>query len=87
LISSNSGAIIADTFPSERRGRAYGITAVGWSAGAILGIILGGVIITFISWRYIFFINVPIGIIAFFLGRYALKEKIKPSNRTFDIGG
>jgi EmrB/QacA subfamily drug resistance transporter len=87
LISSNSGAIIADTFPSERRGRAYGITAVGWSAGAILGIVLGGVIITFVNWRYIFFINVPIGVAAFFLGRYILKERVKPTNRGFDIPG
>jgi MFS family permease len=87
LISSNSGAIIADTFPAEGRGKAYGVTAVGWSAGAILGILLGGIIITFINWRFIFFINVPIGLIAFFVGRKVLQERINPQKSKFDIPG
>ncbi|MGA2200013.1 MAG: MFS transporter, partial [Nitrososphaerales archaeon] len=42
LISSNSGAVIADTFPANERGKAYGFTGVGWSVGAILGILVGG---------------------------------------------
>jgi MFS family permease len=42
LISANSGAIIADLFPPERRGRAYGFNSIGWSLGAVLGIVIGG---------------------------------------------
>jgi EmrB/QacA subfamily drug resistance transporter len=68
LISSNSSAIIADTFPRNRIGRAYGFTSMSWNIGALLGIILGGVITTFIGYRYIFFINVPIGAVAIALG-------------------
>jgi len=49
LIAANSGAVIADTFPRERRGRAYGFNAVGWNIGAIIGIILGGLITTYLS--------------------------------------
>ena len=41
LISANSGAVIADIVPIERRGRAYGFNAIGWNLGAILGILLG----------------------------------------------
>lgn len=44
LITANSGAVIADTFPSEMRGRAYGYISIGWSTGAIVGILLGGLI-------------------------------------------
>lgn len=86
LLSSNSGAIIADTFARNRIGRAYGFTAMSWNIGALFGILLGGFITTFIGYRYIFFINVPIGAIAIILGmRY-----IKDSNRvkeTLDIPG
>ena len=62
FITANSGAVLADNFPAERRGRAFGFQAVGWNVGSILGILLGGVIITFVSWRWIFWINVPTGI-------------------------
>ncbi|MGO8683225.1 MAG: MFS transporter [Thermoleophilia bacterium] len=75
LISANSGAVIADTFPVERRGRAYGYTSVGWSVGAVLGILLGGLITTYVSWRWIFGINVPIGIAAIFLAVRVLHDR------------
>jgi Arabinose efflux permease len=67
MISATSGAIIADTFERQRIGRAFGFTAMAYNVGAILGIVLGGVITTFIGWQYIFFINVPIGIVALIL--------------------
>ncbi|ADX82375.1 MFS transporter [Saccharolobus islandicus] len=73
MMQANAGAIIADIFPPNRRGRAYGYTAIGWNAGATLGIVLGGFITTFIGWRYIFYINVPIGIIALILGLRYIK--------------
>jgi len=57
-------AILADAFPPAVRGRAFGYTTMGWNVGATLGIVLGGVLTTFVGWRYIFFINVPIGVLA-----------------------
>jgi len=68
LMVANSGAIIADHFPPEQRGRAFGYTSLGWNLGAILGILLGGAITTYLGWRYIFFINAPIGVVAVTLG-------------------
>jgi len=87
LITANSGAVIADTFPPERRGRAYGFNAVGFNAGAILGILLGGVIITYVSWRWIFWINVPAGIIAFALALRVLHDTGRRQRQRLDIGG
>ncbi|MDG6908957.1 MAG: MFS transporter [Nitrososphaerota archaeon] len=87
LISSNSGAIIADTFPAHRRGRAFGITGFGWSAGAILGILVGGAFVTFLSWRYIFFINVPIGVVATVVGYLVLRDKTARVKSTIDVLG
>ncbi|MGH9104086.1 MAG: MFS transporter, partial [Acidimicrobiales bacterium] len=75
LVASNSGAVIADTFPPARRGRAYGFNAAGWSLGAVLGVVLGGVIVTYVSWRWIFLINVPIGGAAFLVARRVLADR------------
>lgn len=74
LLQANSNAIIADYFPARERGRAFGITSMGWSIGGVLGIILGGVITTFIGWRYIFYINVPIGLIGFYVASRYIKD-------------
>jgi len=60
-------AILADTFPPEKRGLAfalYGITAV---VAPTIGPVLGGWITYNYSWRWIFFINLPVGIVALFL--------------------
>ena len=87
FISSNSGAVIADTFPASERGRAYGFTGVGWSVGAILGILVGGAFVTFLNWRYIFFINLPIGLVATLAGFRLLKERSPRVKASLDIGG
>jgi EmrB/QacA subfamily drug resistance transporter len=87
LISANSGAVIADTFPPERRGRAYGFNAVGWNIGAILGIVLGGAIVTYTSWRWVFWINVPIGIGALLLAQAVLVDRGARSRRRLDLAG
>ena len=42
FVTANSGAVIADLYPPKERGRAYGFNAVGWSMGAVLGVVLGG---------------------------------------------
>lgn len=86
MLTSNSNAIIADVFPPNERGKAYGTTALGWNIGALLGIVLGGVLTTFFGWRFIFYINVPIGIIAVIIGLRTIKDvnKVKSS---LDIGG
>ena len=74
FVTANSGAVIADLYPPQRRGRAYGYNSVGWSLGAVLGIVVGGLIVTYISWRWIFWINVPIGTAALVLATRVLHE-------------
>jgi EmrB/QacA subfamily drug resistance transporter len=74
LVQSNSSAILSDVFPREIRGRAFGFNALGFTVGAIVGIVLGGIITTFVGWQYIFFINAPIGIIAVSLGLKYLQD-------------
>jgi EmrB/QacA subfamily drug resistance transporter len=87
FISANSGAIIADIFPPHLRGRAYGYTSIGWNVGAVLGILAGGVIVTYLSWRWIFWINVPIGALALFLALRALPSDQGHRHRQLDLLG
>jgi EmrB/QacA subfamily drug resistance transporter len=84
----NSPAIIAEVFPPHQRGRALGINGVTWAIGGIAGPLLGGLILSAANWRWIFYINVPIGILGTVWGYLALKEK-STRNRTerFDLGG
>jgi len=86
MLTANSNAIIADVFPPNERGKAYGVTTLGWNIGALLGIVLGGILTTFFGWRFIFYINVPIGIVAVILGLKQLKDtnKVKAS---LDVSG
>ena len=86
LMLANSGAIIADHFPPERRGRAFGYTSLGWNLGAILGILLGGAITTYLGWRYIFFINAPIGAIAVWLALRNLHD-VERHRTALDLPG
>ena len=70
----NSVAILTEVFPPNERGRALGINAITWAAGGVLGPILGGIILNSGNWRWIFFINIPIGILGALWGFLALKE-------------
>jgi EmrB/QacA subfamily drug resistance transporter len=86
MILANSGAIIADTFPKGRLGRPYGYLSSGWGAGNLLGIVVGGFLTTLAGWRYIFYINVPIGIVAFIIGLKFIKST-GTLQRKFDFTG
>ncbi|MDF7673804.1 DHA2 family efflux MFS transporter permease subunit [Acetobacteraceae bacterium ESL0709] len=56
-------AIILDIFPPEKRGAAFGLTAIATVVGPVLGPMLGGWLTDNYSWRWIFYVNVPFGII------------------------
>src|SRR5215831_3905627 len=63
----NQQSIILDTFPPAKRGAAFGVAAIATVVAPVLGPTLGGYITDQVSWRWIFFINVPAGVIATFL--------------------
>jgi DHA2 family multidrug resistance protein len=60
-------AIIMDSFPPEKRGAVFGITGITMIVAPVLGPTLGGWITDNFSWRWIFYINIPVGLLAFLL--------------------
>lgn len=67
-------SMIADTFPPEKRGLAFAAFAITIVVGPVLGPTLGGYITEHASWHWVFLINVPIGIAAFFAAQLFVDE-------------
>lgn len=84
-----SMAIITDTFPAKERGRAFGIWGLGVVIGPAIGPVLGGFLSETFSWRWIFYINIPLGLIAATLGwRYLHRKALEKVHRIeFDFFG
>ncbi len=88
MLWSNSAALLTDAFPPNQRGLALGTNMVSGVGGSMLGLVLGGVITSFASWRYIFFINVPIGAFATIWAYSRLHEISTPTkSESLDIPG
>lgn len=87
LIAANSGAIISELYPPAGRGCAYGFNALGYSVGSVVGVLLGGVIVTSVSWRWIFWVNLPIGAAALVLALRVLHDRGKRTRPRLDPAG
>jgi MFS transporter, DHA2 family, multidrug resistance protein len=82
-----SQAVILDTYPREKHGSAMALWGMGVMVGPILGPTLGGYLTEYYSWRWAFYINVPVGILAL-LGVLAfVPETRRQPNRGFDFFG
>ncbi len=78
ILFTSSVALIMDVFPSSEVGFALSINQVASRVGAIAGLTVSGVIISFVDWRYLFYINIPIGIFGTVWGNRKLKKFAKP---------
>jgi multidrug resistance protein len=67
LMTPQTMAVITRTFPAESRGRAMGAWGAVAGVATLVGPILGGVLVDGLGWEWIFFVNVPVGILAFVL--------------------
>ena len=85
-MATNTG-IITEVFPMSERGRALGMIGAFVSLGSIAGPGLGGLILAHFSWAYIFWINVPVGIITMIISEKFLPKDITLSGQKIDMGG
>src|SRR5437588_6268315 len=87
LLAPQSLAILTSIFPRERMGAALGFWGAVIGVSTIAGPTIGGLIITNFDWRWIFFVNVPIGIVAL-LGAFLIVPDVRPGRaHRFDVVG
>ena len=81
-------SILMGAFPKRQHGTAVGIWGALGTAAAALGPSIGGILVTYVKWHWIFFINVPIGIAAFVFALIVVPERKRADAAgTVDIGG
>ncbi|MFC2064312.1 MFS transporter [Chloroflexota bacterium] len=88
MLASNAAAIVTDNFPQDERGRAFGLLSIMTYLGLTVGPVLGGWLTHVFSWRMVFFINIPIGLLALFLSqRFIPKDTPADLGQQFDVIG
>lgn len=87
MVLSLGIALLTEAFPANERGKALGIAGSVVSVGIVLGPTLGGLIIEALSWRWIFFVNLPVGIIGTLAAQRLLPRSKPPGGQRFDFVG
>src|SRR5260370_13301152 len=85
FIFSVNTAMITSIFPASERGRALGLNAVVVALGVSAGPTIGGLITQYLTWRWIFYVNVPIGVLVFIMRM--LTEPLHRNKERFDPVG
>jgi EmrB/QacA subfamily drug resistance transporter len=87
VVAPTALSLITTTFPEgPRRNRAMGVYAAMSIGGAAIGLLLGGVLTSYVSWRWVFFVNVPIAIVVLLMAPRVLSESERHTGR-FDLPG
>jgi MFS family permease len=86
MLMANSPAILTDAFPSDERGMALGINMVAGIAGSFIGLIAGGLLSEW-SWRGIFFVSVPVGLLGTVWAYRSLREVGRVESARIDWWG
>lgn len=79
--------IVGDVFPLEERAKIQGYISSMWGISGILGPLIGGFIVDFISWHWIFYMNLPFGIVSLILLHRSLHEILSEEKPTIDYAG
>ncbi len=80
-------AIVTEAFPPKERGKALGVMGTIVSVGIIAGPTIGGIILQSFTWHWLFFVNLPIGLIGVFMVARFVPEDSKRSKQHFDFAG
>ena len=86
MMTPQTMAVITRIFPPDRRGQAMGLWGATAGVATLVGPVLGGVLVDSLGWEWIFFINVPIGVVAFVMA-WRLVPTLQTHHHRFDILG
>ena len=88
LIVANSASLITDSSPRSQLGMFLGFNVTAWRVGAIAGLSLSGLVLSFVVWRGLFYINIPIGILGTLWAYRELREiGTKDTSKRMDWSG
>jgi EmrB/QacA subfamily drug resistance transporter len=87
LLMPQTLALLTMVFPPERRGAAFGVWGAVAGVATVAGPTLGGLLVTAFDWRYIFFINLPIGVVVIVLGFMLIPDLRTDAQHRLDIPG
>ena len=87
VMSATSVALIASAFQGRDRGTAFGIYGAVLGGAVAIGPLVGGALTSGVGWRWIFYVNVPIGVVAVALTLSKVKESRDPTGRKIDWTG
>ena len=79
--------IVGDIYNLEERSRMQGVFGAVWGVAGLVGPLLGGIIVKYLSWRWVFFINVPAGIASAALLAVSLHEEVEHRRHSLDFLG
>lgn len=82
-----TSTLAGDLYPFRERARIQGLLSSVWGLSAIVGPLAGGLIVTWTDWAWIFWANVPIGLMAILLVLRYLHEEVRPEVRSVDLPG
>jgi EmrB/QacA subfamily drug resistance transporter len=86
-LTPSGTALLFRTFPPEQRVQVSRILIIPTVIAPAVGPVLGGFLVDQLSWRWVFYVNVPVGILAFFFGLIYLYEYHEPETGRFDLAG
>lgn len=87
LVSANGSALLVSAFPSGERGKVLGAFGAMVGIGLAIGSPLGGVVVAHASWRWLFFANLPLGVLALWLvDRRVPADRANPGAPPLDLG-
>ncbi|MDG4765791.1 DHA2 family efflux MFS transporter permease subunit [Solwaraspora sp. WMMD406] len=87
LLTPQTLALLVEVFPPERRGTAFGIRGAVGGVAAISGPAAGGVLVSALDWRWIFYLNVPLGLLMLVIGALVLPEVTQRTRHRLDVTG
>jgi EmrB/QacA subfamily drug resistance transporter len=89
LLAPAALSILMTTFPEGReRNTALGIWGAASGSGGAAGVLLGGLLTSYLNWSWIFFINIPVGVVVIALTPWLLREsRVETAHRRFDFAG